>query len=383
MTWQWLLEASALERLNEAFRANAAAKWSPLEPVVAAVRGLSTVDRGQVAVIAVEGILTKTADPLIRMFYGANTAYDDIIGQIALAESDPKVKSIRFDIDSPGGNVDGLFDTLAAIESVQKPMTVTARNALSAAYGIAAAAGSITATGVASMFGSVGTAVSMVVNDDVVTLTSTNAPEKRPDPKTEEGRASIIRHLDAIDDLFVGAISNGRGISADAVRSGYGRGATLTAGDAEQRGMIDGIAGVGLRVVEQTQATADGGSEAGMTLEELKAQHLDVYKAAAAEGATQERDRVSAHLTLGEKSGDLKTAHAAIRSGADLTMEIQAQYLAASMNRADVAEHQAESDEAEAATADAETTSDKDTDKFGESVYSLLNDMVGTHSVGA
>jgi ClpP class serine protease len=344
---------------------------------------LSTADGGQVAVITVEGILTKTPDQLVRLFFGANTAYDDIIGQLALAENDPKVKSIRFDIDSPGGNVDGLFDTLAVIASVQKPMAVTARNALSAAYGIAAAAGSITATGVAAMFGSVGTAVSMAVSDDVITLTSTNAPEKRPDPKTEEGRASIIRHLDAIDDLFVGAISNGRGISADAVRSGYGRGATLTAGEAEQRGMIDGIVGVGLRVVEQTQATADGGSEAMMDLEELKTQHPAVYKQAAAEGATQERDRVAAHLTLGEKSGDLKTAFAAIRSGADLSMEIQAQYLAASMNRADVAEHQAESDEAEAATADAETTSDKDTDKFGETVYSLLNDMVGTHSVGA
>jgi ClpP class serine protease len=383
MTGQWLLEASALERLNEAMRLYSGHDSVPVEARSATGRSLSTADGGQVAVITVEGILTKTPDPFVRMFFGANTAYDDINGQLALAENDPKVKSIRLDIDSPGGNIDGLFDTLAAIGSVTKPMSVTARNALSAAYGIAAAAGSITATGVASMFGSVGTVVSVAVSDDVVTLTSTNAPEKRPDPKTEEGRASIIRHLDAIDDLFVGAISNGRGISADAVRSGYGRGATLTAGEAEQRGMIDGIVGVGLRVVEQTQATADGGSEAMMDLEELKTQHPAVYKQAAADGALQERDRVAAHLTLGEKSGDLKTAFAAIRSGADLSMEIQAQYLAASMNRADVAEHQAESDEAEAATADAETTSDKDTDAFGEKVFSLLNDMVGTHSVGA
>jgi ClpP class serine protease len=383
MTWQWLLEASALERLNEVFRLNALPNSASFEARGVAGRGLSTVDRGQVAVIAVEGILTKAPDPLISMFYGANTAYDDIIGQIALAESDPKVQSIRFDIDSPGGNTDGLFETLAAIEKAEKPMAVSARNALSAAYGIAAAAGSITATSVASMFGSVGTTVSMQVNDSVVTLTSTNAPEKRPDPKTEEGRASIIRHLDAIDDLFVGAIAVGRGTAVEAVRSGYGRGASLMAGDAKQRGMIDGIAGTGLRVVEETQATADGGSEAMMDLEELKTQHPAVYKAAAAEGASQERDRVGAHLTLGEKSGDLKTAFGAIRSGADLTMEIQAQYLAASMNRADTVERQAESDEADAATADADTTSDKDTDKFGEAVFSQLNEMVGLHSVGA
>ena len=146
--------------------------------------------------------------------------------------------------------------------------------------------------------------------------------------------------------------------------------------------MIDGIVGIGLRVVEETQATADGGSEAMMDLEELKAQHPAVYKAAAAEGAMQERDRVGAHLTLGEKSGDLKTAFAAIRSGDDLTMEIQAQYLAASMNRADTAERQAESDEAEAVTADAETKPEQGSDAFGEKVYELLAGMVGTHSVG-
>ena len=120
-----------------------------------------------------------------------------------------------------------------------------------------------------------------------------------------------------------------------------------------------------------------------MDLEKLKSLHPAIYSAAKAEGAQRERHRVSSHIIMGQKSGDLKTAHAAIRNGADLTFEIQAQYLAASMNRADTAERQAESDEAEAATADAETTSDKDTDKFGEQVFDLLNDMVGTHSVGA
>ena len=137
MTWQWLLEASALERLNEAYRLYAG---TAPPPVVTAARGYNTVDKGQVAVIAVEGILTKRPDPFIKMVYGSNTAYDDIIGQVAAAEGDAKVKAIRFDIDSPGGNVDGLFDTLGVIGSAQKPMQVSARNALSAAYGIAAAA---------------------------------------------------------------------------------------------------------------------------------------------------------------------------------------------------------------------------------------------------
>ena len=206
---------------------------------------------------------------------------------------------------------------------------------MSAAYGIAAAAGNIVAAGPAAMFGSVGTAISMAVSDDVVTITSSNAPEKRPDPRTEEGRASIIRHLDAIDSLFVDAIAAGRGIAPDTVRQNYGRGASLLAGEAQQRGMIDGIAGVGLRAVEQLNATADGGSEERMDLEQLKSEHPAVYKAAVQVGVTQEHERVTAHLKLAE-TGDMKTALEAIDSGDNLTQTIYAAHMAAALNRRDV-----------------------------------------------
>ena len=342
-------------------------------------RALSTDDSGKVATIKVEGILTKTADPFMSFFFGANTAYDDIIAQIGAAERDQKVSAIQFDIDSPGGNVDGLFDTLAAIEAAQKPMSVRARNAQSAAYGIAAAAGNIVATGPGASFGSVGTAISMHVSDEIVTIASSNAPEKRPDPRTEEGRASIVRHLDAIDELFVEAIAGGRGISADSVRQNFGRGASLLAGEAKQRGMIDGIAGANLRVVQQPKATADGGSEECMDLEQLKAEHPAVYKAAVEDGVKQERDRVVAHLSLA-KSGDLEVAHAAIESGDILTQAIMAKHFAASLNKRDVATRQKESDEAAEATEGANGKSD-DKDELGEAVFGRLTLLVGNQSV--
>ena len=334
MTGQWLLESSVFERLDKALRMYKHGAGPNMATRVART-GLSVADGGRVAVIEVKGILTKEPDRMIEFFYGSNTAYDDIIGQLGAAETDPRIESIRLDIDSPGGNTDGFFETIAAISDVIKPMSVSARNALSAAYGIAAAAGNVVATGPAAMFGSVGTAVSMRVSDDVMHLTSTNAPEKRPDPRTEEGRASIIRHLDAIDSLFVDAIAAGRGISPDAVRQNYGRGASLLAGEAQQRGMIDGIAGAGLRAVAQLNATADGGSEETMDLEQLKAEHPAVYKAAVQVGVTQEHERVTAHLKLAE-TGDMKTALEAIDSGANLTQTIYAAHMAAALNRRDV-----------------------------------------------
>ena len=66
-------------------------------------------------------------------------------------------------------------------------------------------------------------------------------------------------------------------------------------------------------------------------------------------GAAGERDRGLAHLTLGEHAGALDTAIGAIRAGSGMTLELQAEYLTAGMNRADVATRQAESDAAGAA----------------------------------
>ncbi len=59
-----------------------------------------------------------------------------------------------------------------------------------------------------------------------------------------------------------------------------------------------------------------------------KAQARDVEQAAA-----EERDRVLAHLTLGESSGDMTIALEAIRSGAGMTAELTARYMSACLNR--------------------------------------------------
>ena len=95
-----------------------------------------------------------------------------------------------------------------------------------------------------------------------------------------------------------------------------------------------------------------------MDLQTLKAQHPDVYAAAAQEGRDQERDRVNAHLTMGEASGDMKTAIGAIGDGSAMTATLQAKYLAAGMNRSDVQARQ--DDDAEAGAADSANASDAD-----------------------
>jgi ClpP class serine protease len=341
-------------------------------------RGMSVA--GDTAEIRIEGVLTPKPDLFSLFFGGGNTTYRDIQAGLASAQTDPAIKRVVLSIASPGGTVDGLFETLAAIEALKasgKPISVKASSAQSAAYAIAAVAGKIRAETPASMFGSLGVATSLFVDDSVIDIANTESPNKRPDASTPEGQDVIRQELDALFEIFADAIARGRGVTLEAVKADFGRGSSFTAGDAAKRGMID--AAPKLRVVraeDPTVPVAKGGDTAttntnqnppavhggarkanAMTKQEFQTQNPELYAAIASEeraagrkeGETAERDRVTAHLTLGESSGDLKTAHAAIVDGSQMTTTMQAKYMAAGMNRSAVQARQAESDAAGAA----------------------------------
>jgi hypothetical protein len=74
-----------------------------------------------------------------------------------------------------------------------------------------------------------------------------------------------------------------------------------------------------------------------MNKEELKAKYPELYAAIFAEGKEagekSERERVEAHLKLGEDSGNMKIAAQFIREGETImSNKVQAEYLSARMN---------------------------------------------------
>jgi ClpP class serine protease len=362
---------------------------------------------GDVAEIMVEGVLTPKPDFYAYYYGGGNTTYPEIIQSLALAGADPSIKRLVLNISSPGGYVGGLFDALAALEMFAKPKETFASMADSAAYAIAALGGKITATNVAAEFGSVGVCATYVQYDfeKVYEITSTNAPNKRPDPSTPEGQAVIRKQLDAIEEIFVDCIARGRGTTKDLVIADFGRGEVLLANEAKRLKMIDKIAKAPQRslpaenggydsaaraepaaaasvavpapaapeaAVQQTPAAAAppapaqpapqqdasavrGGADAAkvrkpMNEQELQAQHPEVYSAVLNKGKVEgekgkaeavsaaiatERDRVEGHLIMGEASGEMKIALESVRSGATMTVALQAKYMAAGMNRRD------------------------------------------------
>lgn len=306
---------------------------------------------GESAEIKIKGVLTAQRDIIAMIFGGGNTTYSDIVQAIAAANANPNVKDIVLNIDSPGGSVDGMIDAMAAIQTSRKPITTRGVNKVaSAAYGLATQTQRITAANKMTRFGSVGVAAGFRVDDSLVELVSTNAPAKRPDVKTEEGRAMVVAELDAMHDVFVEAIATGRGTTIEKVNADFGRGGTLLAEEAQRRGMIDAIAQP-IAVGNSTNTASSGGNNTGdhkMDLDKLRAEHPDVYQAAVKVGTDAERDRTTAHLVLGEQSGAMDIAVAAIKDGSGMTATLNAKYLAAGMSRRDLDNR--ESDNADASS---------------------------------
>jgi|GEM_PF-5125730 len=252
----WLLKSEIAERLAQFSKTGFVPTADQLHAFMARAprthRSSSQTEEimsisGDTAVITVSGVLTEQPDFWAWMLGIGNTTYSDIRAAFADAGANPAVKRVTLRVASPGGHVDGLFDTLAAIQAFGKPISVTAAQACSAAYALAAVAGTIEATGPAAEFGSIGVAASFSfdASEQIVNVTSTEAPNKRPDPRTPEGKAVVVKYLDAVHELFADAVAKGRGTTIGKVNTGFGRGASMLARAAKSAGMIDRVADYG------------------------------------------------------------------------------------------------------------------------------------------
>ena len=359
----WLLEAAVkaeIETARTSGFAPTAEQIQKFEALTLSLEDVSgsalTVEDG-VATLPIRGVMTARPDFFASIFGGGNLTYQSIINAVERADADPDVERLELLFDSPGGTIDGLFQAIAALQAFSKPITGTVENvAASAAYALASQVDTLTAQTPAARVGSIGIVVSAYTSNQSVSITSTAAPNKRPDLKTEAGQAKVREELDALHELFADAIATGRNSTVATVNAQFGQGSVLVANDALSRGMIDAIASTPANNTTTASTGGDEPLETSMDLSQLKAQHPDVYAAAVAKGVEDERERVSAHLTLGEASGDMATATAAITNGDGLTASLQAKYLAAGMNRQDQANRDA--DDADAAAADSANADD-------------------------
>lgn len=182
-----------------------------------------------VAVIAVEGTLVQKLGTLRP--YSGMTGYDSIRQNFLTARADPKVRGIALDIDSPGGEVRGLFDLVDEIFAGRgdKPIwAILSEMACSAAYAIASAADRITVprTGYVGSIGVIWMHVdwSAALTEAGIKVTyltygARKADGNETEPLKGAAKAGFQADIDQIGELFVETVARNRGISADAVRA--------------------------------------------------------------------------------------------------------------------------------------------------------------------
>jgi signal peptide peptidase SppA len=181
-----------------------------------------------IAIIQIEGTLVHKSYGL-DAFSGLRS-YVDLQEEIEDAATDPAIGAILLELDSPGGEVAGVFDLADTIYSARaaKPVFAVANSdAFSAAYLLASGARYIYA-GRTSGLGSIGVIVTHLdVSESDQKLgykyTIIHAGARKADfnphaPLADEARAVIEAEVDRTYQLLVGSVARNRGLAESDIR---------------------------------------------------------------------------------------------------------------------------------------------------------------------
>lgn len=201
--------------------------------------------RGTTAVIPIDGPIFRYAS-LFTEFSGGTTV-ETVAKDFHAALSNPQVKAILLNIDSPGGQANGIGELAGMIAAGrgQKPIEAYVGGAsCSAAYWLASAADRITANEMA-MVGCLGARCAVLdpdkTNSREIDFVSSQTPRKLADPRTEQGRGDIQRNIDMMAEVFLRGVAANRGVSYEHVCEHYGQGAVFIGQEALDAGMVDDL----------------------------------------------------------------------------------------------------------------------------------------------
>ncbi|MFT4328092.1 MAG: S49 family peptidase [Wolbachia pipientis] len=187
----------------------------------------SNVER--TAIIPIHGILTKKPGAFDEML--GMTSYEQIEEQITQSLADSDIETILLDIDSPGGEVNGIFDLADFIHSARGKKRIIAianDDAYSAAYAIASSAEKVFVSRTSGV-GSIGVIASHIDQSRFdekqgIKYTTIFAGSRKNDlnphePMTSESLGSLQKEVDRLYEMFVQLITRNRGLSIEKIRS--------------------------------------------------------------------------------------------------------------------------------------------------------------------
>lgn len=217
--------------------------------------GAYSVDADGVAHVRVKGPLAQRA--WACFIFGAD-GYDAIESRVRAALADPRSRSLVIEYDSPGGEVAGCgvcADAIrAAAEASGKPIvSYVGELAASAAYWLASAADKIV-TPASGMLGSIGVIATRLeeapdAEGRKLHIIKSGARKADGHPLTVMGKeelAATQAKIDALADVFAGAVAERRGMTLADVRGLEAD--VLIGADAVKRGLADQVGNMGSAV---------------------------------------------------------------------------------------------------------------------------------------
>lgn len=343
--------------------------------------------RDSVAVLPMQGPLIRYAT-MFSQISGA-TSYDMLAQDFARAVNDPNVTSIVLNIDSPGGEANGVSefaDQIFAARGTKPIIAYVGGMGASAAYWLAAAADEVVISDT-SILGSIGTVMNVTDTKEKdakngvknYTIVSSQSPYKRTDPSTEEGQNQMQVLVNSLSDVFIEKVAAYRGVDTETVMKNFGQGgvivgqAAVTAGLADRVGSFEGLVAQlqsPAYGTAQTQLAAAGATDIKasedhvMDKTELAEKFPDVAASfrqeGTASGVTAERARIKGILASEQAEGRGELAQE-LAFGTDMPVEGAVALLSKSVKAA-----------APAAPAN--------TDQFAAAMAALKNPAVGADS---
>lgn len=210
-------------------------------------------ESGAVGVIPVYGVLAQRMNMMAEISGG--TSYQSLTRSLHEAISNPEVKAVVLDIDSPGGAVPGTDELATVIRRLRggdKPIIAQVNSlAASAAYWIASAADEIVVTpsgragsiGVYTMHDDVSVALEKAgIKRTYIAAGEFKVEGNEAEPLGEDARAFVQERVNRSYDRFVASVAEGRGVTKSKVLDSYGKGRVFFAEELIDRGMADRIA---------------------------------------------------------------------------------------------------------------------------------------------
>jgi len=201
----------------------------------------NVIVRDNTAIIPVHGPIFRYGDFYSLLFGGSSI--QKLSEDLDEAVNNPEISSIILDIDSPGGQVNGIneFSDMVRAANDKKPVyAYVGGTAASAAYWIASSCARIVVDKTAQL-GSIGVVIGFYKDDDddYVEIVSTASPKKRMD--LDDEKAELQQKANELADIFIGAVAKNRKVKPETVIKDFGQGGVLIGDKAVNAGMADEI----------------------------------------------------------------------------------------------------------------------------------------------